>query len=301
MNPDVPGMALGLFFLGGDPAQVCNAGGPRAIDSVRLREGSLLAPRFPAPLGMRGITMMRFLAVLNGLVNVAGGRAPAAHSAYVIIMLRGTAGGRPFLMSDGIGVGYGARPDADGLDGVYFVAQENYPIEFLELGFPFLLRRYGIHRDSGGAGQYRGGCGIVREYEILADRAVLSMRIDSVLNPPWGVAGGMSGGTGRAVVNPGTAEAQVLPPLSDGTVLTRGDILLVETGGGGGHGHPYDRQAWQVAQDVADGFVSAVAAQRDYGVVLRDGAVDEDATGALRRKRPPVKAFHRNGYVDALC
>ena len=94
MNPDVPGMALGLFFLGGDAAQVCNAGGPRALDEVRLREGSLLWPRFPAPLGLRGMTMMRFLAVLNGLVNVAGGAAPAAHSAYVVILLRGTGGGR---------------------------------------------------------------------------------------------------------------------------------------------------------------------------------------------------------------
>ena len=110
MNPDVPGMALGLFFLGGDAAQVCNAGGPRALDEVRLREGSLLWPRFPAPLGLRGMTMMRFLAVLNGLVNVAGGSAPASHSAYVIIMLRGDADGKPFLMSDGVGVGYGARP-----------------------------------------------------------------------------------------------------------------------------------------------------------------------------------------------
>ena len=136
MNPDVPGMALGLFFLGGDPAQVCNAGGPRALDEVRLREGSLLWPRFPAPLGLRGMTMMRFLAVLNGLVNVAGGSAPAAHSAYVVIMLRGSADGKSFLMSDGVGVGYGARSTADGIDAVYFVAQENYPIEFLELGYP---------------------------------------------------------------------------------------------------------------------------------------------------------------------
>jgi N-methylhydantoinase B len=179
MNPDVPGMALGLFFLSGDPAQVCNAGGPRALDEVRLREGSLLWPRFPAPLGLRGMTMMRFLAALNGLVNVAGGSAPAAHSAYVIIMLRGTANGRQFLMSDG------ARATADGSDAVYFVAQENYPVEFLELGYPVRLRRYGINRDSGGPGRFRGGAGVVREYEVLAEHAVLSMRIDSVVNPPW--------------------------------------------------------------------------------------------------------------------
>jgi N-methylhydantoinase B len=284
MNPDVPGMALGLFFLGGDPAQVCNAGGPRALDEVRLREGSLLWPRFPAPLGLRGMTMMRFLAVLNGLVNAAGGSAPASHSAYVIIMLRGMAGGKPFLMSDGVGVGYGARPTADGIDAVYFVAQENYPVEFLEHSYPVRLLRYGIHCDSGGPGSFRGGAGVVREYEVLAEHAVLSMRIDSVLNPPWGVAGGMQGGTGRAVVNPGTPRERKLAPLSDGTVLRRGDILLLETGGGGGHGDPVNRPPEQVLQDVRDGFVSAEAARRDYVVAIEKDAVDTAATAALRRK-----------------
>jgi N-methylhydantoinase B len=282
MNPDVPGMALGLFFLGGDQAQVCNAGGPHALDEVKLREGSLLWPRFPAPLGLRGMTMMRFLAVLNGLVNVAGGSAPAAHSAYVIIMLRGNAGGQPFLMSDGVGVGYGARASADGIDAVYFVAQENYPVEFLEQGYPVRLLRYGINCDSGGAGRFRGGAGVVREYEVLAEHAVLSMRIDSVVNPPWGVGGGMRGGTGRAVVNPGTPHERKLAPLSDGTVLLRGDILLLETGGGGGQGHPLDRPAEQVLQDVRDGFVSIEAARRDYGVSIVGDALDEGDTRRLR-------------------
>ncbi len=286
MNPDVPGMALGLFFLGGDPAQVCNAGGPRALDEVKLREGSLLWPRFPAPLGLRGMTMMRFLAVLNGLVNAAGGSAPAAHSAYVVIMLRGTANGRPFLMSDGVGVGYGARPYADGIDAVYFVAQENYPVEFLEQGYPVRLLRYGIHRDSGGAGRHRGGAGIVREYEVLAEHAVLSVRIDSLVNPPWGVGGALRGGTGRAVVNPGTPRERVLPPLSDGTVLKRGDILLLETGGGGGHGHPFERPAEQVLSDVCDGFVSVAAARRDYGVAIHDDELDVAATQTLRTMLP---------------
>lgn len=284
MNPDVPGMSLGLFFLGGDPAQVCNAGGPRALDEVRLREGSLLWPRFPAALGLRGLTMLRFLAALNGLINAAGGDAPASHSAYVIILLRGTAGGKSFLMSDGIGVGYGARSTADGIDAVYFVAQENYPVEFLEQGYPARLRRYGIHCNSGGAGQFRGGAGVVREYEVLAEHAVLSVRIDSVENPPWGVSGGLPGGTGRAVVNPGTPRERVLAPLSDGTVLRRGDILLLETGGGGGHGDPFLRPAEQVLQDVLDGFVSLEAARRDYGVVIARDAVDAAATRALRTR-----------------
>ena len=300
MNRDVPGMALGLYFLGGDPTQVVNAGGPRALDEVLLREGSLLAPRFPAALGMRGLTMMRMLAALNGLVSVAGGEAPAAHAAYVIMLLRGTTGGKPFLMSDGLGVGYGARGFADGIDGVYFVAQENYPIEFLELEYPIRLRHYGLHRDSGGPGRWRGGCGIIREYEIMAEESILAVRLDGVENPPWGAAGGQSGRPGRVVVNPGTANERTLRPLSDGNRVVRGDILRIETGGGGGRGHPFDRPAEAVLEDVLGGLVSAPAAARDYGVVVAGRAVDAAATAALRARRPETRAFHRGSYADVL-
>jgi N-methylhydantoinase B len=300
MNPDVPGTAFALYFLGGDPSQTVNAGGARAFDEVILREGSLLWPRFPAPLGMRGMTMMRMLATLNGLINVAGTPAPASHSAYVILLLRGMAGGKGFLLSDGLGVGYGARVDQDGIDAVYFVAQENYPVEFLELGYPVLLRRYAIHCDSGGAGAFRGGCGIVREYEVLAEDSILAIRIDSVKTPPWGTEGGKSAGTARCVVNPGTEQERVLNPLSDGNRIVKGDILRIETGGGGGRGHPFDRDPALVLRDVAEGYVSAAAAAREYGVVITEHAVDLAATAAMRANRPSVKAFHREVYVHAL-
>jgi N-methylhydantoinase B len=299
MNTGVPGMALGLYYLGGDPSQVCNAGGPAALDEVRLREGSLLQPRFPAPLGMRGLT------TLNGLINVAGGGAPASHSAYVIALLRGTYRTEqgqlaPFLLADGIGVGYGARPTADGIDAVYFIAQENYPVEFLEVAYPARVRTYGMVRDSGGPGRFRGGCGIVREYEVLAEEAVLAIRINGVKNPPWGIAGGKQGGTGRVVVNPGTPGERVLEPLSDGNRVQKGDVLRVETGGGGGYGPPFDRPAEAVLEDVLGGLVSVAAARAEYGVVIAGDAIDVEATAVLRDRPPPVRAFHRHDYVDAI-
>ncbi|SOH94318.1 N-methylhydantoinase B [Monaibacterium marinum] len=306
MNKGVAGMALGLFYLGGDPAQVCNAGGPLAIDEVRLREGSIVQPKFPAPLGMRGLTMMRMLAVLNGMVNRGKGGAPAAHSAYVVTIMRGTYGrdtGSPqeFLLADGIGVGYGARDFADGIDAVYFVAQENYPVEFLESSYPVRLRNYGVVPDSGGPGKWRGGTGIIREYEVLADEMRLALRIDGVTNPPWGYAGGKSAGVGGAWVNPGTAGEKVIPPLSDGTVLTKGDVLRIHTGGGGGMGHPYDRPAETVLEDVLGGFVTAAAARSEYGVVITDDVLDTAATEALRQDRPTAMAFHRNTYCEELA
>jgi N-methylhydantoinase B len=294
-----------MFYLGGDPAQVCNAGGPQALDEVRLREGSLLWPKWPAPLGMRGLTLMRFLAAVNGLINVAGGKAPAAHSAYVISFMRGTYRTvddrlEPFLMSDGLGVGWGARATADGPDAVYFVAQENYPIEFLETGYPVRLRKYGILTDSCGAGRWRGGCGIIREYDVLAEEAMLAVRVDSIKNPPWGIAGGMAGGTGRVVVNPGSNHERQVQPLSDGNMLKRGDVLRIETGGGGGYGHPFDRPPESVLDDVLGGFVTERAAKELYGVAINDDSVDDGLTRKLRTKRPEVRAFHRHGYVDSL-
>ncbi|MEL6207603.1 MAG: hydantoinase B/oxoprolinase family protein, partial [Pseudomonadota bacterium] len=288
-----------------DPSQVCNAGGPMALDEVRLREGSLVQPEWPAPLGMRGLTMMRTLSAINGLVNAGGGGAPAAHSAYVIAIMRGTFTGKdgaahPYLLADGIGVGYGARSFADGIDAVYFVAQENYPVEFLEIGYPVRLREYGVVTDSGGPGRYRGGVGIVREYEILADASVLGIRIDGVENRPWGRGGGMGGGAGRIVVNPGSDAEQELHPLSDGNTLVKGDILRIETGGGGGHGHPHDRPPDEVLRDVLGGYVSPEAAAQHYGVAIAGRAVDGAGTARLRATRPAVKAFHRKEYVDVL-
>jgi len=302
MSPPVPAMVFGSYLLG-EGSSLLNAGVERVIDEVILREGSVLQPRFPAPLGMRGVTMMRNMAACLGLLNVAaGGKAMAAHSAYVIWYLRGRKDdGELFLLSDGLAVGYGARPTSDGNDAVYLVAQENFPSEFLDSVFPVRVRSYAINPDTGGPGRWRGGCGLIREVEVLAPEAMVSMRIDTVENPPWGVAGGHAAGSGRCVVNPDRADERVLKPLSDGNIVFRGDVVRVETGGGGGWGHPFDREPERVLADVQNGFVSRARAEEDYGVVLTRGIeVDAAATSKRRAARPVAKLFHRHGYQDAL-
>ena len=92
-----------------------------------------------------------------------------------------------------------------------------------------------------------------------------------------------------------------MPPLSDGTILRRGDVMRIETGGGG-WGHAYDRDAALVLADVLGGFVSPERARTDYGVALgADGrSVDEAATAALRARRFPTAMFHRGSYRDVL-
>src|SRR5262249_21510072 len=216
MSPSVPAAVFASYLLGESPEHLLNAGAEQALDRVHLRPGSVLQPRFPAPLGLRGVTLMRHIAVCLGLIATAtGGEAMAAHSAYVIWYLRGRGeDGEFFLMSDGIGVGYGARPFADGNDAVYLVAQENYPAEFLETIYPVRLQRYAINPDTGGPGRWRGGCGIIREFEFLGPEAVISVRIDGIDFPPWGVGGGKQGGAGRCVINPGSLDERNVAPIS---------------------------------------------------------------------------------------
>ncbi len=128
----------------------------------------------------------------------------------------------------------------------------------------------------------------------------MAIRIDGVKNPPWGMQGGMGGGAGHAVVNPDTQEERCLAPLSDGNMLRRGHVLRIVTGGGGGCGHPFDRPAAAVLEDVLGGFVSPDAARDLYGVAIAGTHVDADATAQLRSARPTAKNFHRTEYVDAL-
>ena len=168
--------------------------------------------------------------------------------------------------------------------------------------FPLRLRQYALHRDSGGPGRFRGGCGVIREIELTADEAVIAIRQDNILFPPAGVNGGRSGRPGRCVVNPGRADERILAPMSDGNVLRKGDVVRLSTSGGGGWGDPLDRPADRVARDVAGGFVSRESAREDYGVILdAGGCVDAPATAELRAsKRAPLRMFHRGDYFGPL-
>jgi N-methylhydantoinase B len=305
MHDSVPKFMYGLYLTAGDPTILLNHGFAQAIDEVITRPGSLVNPIAPAPLGMRSNTMLRVNNCVFGTLALAtDGQTNAASSVYVIYMLRSLnrQSGDYTLCIEGLGVGFGARPFADGPDAIYYVAQKNYPVEFAEMEFGVRIERYSIHSDSGGPGRYRGGCGIVRDVRIIADEGILASRLENVTFPAWGVNGGHSGRPGRIVVNPGTPEEHELKPLSDNNRLRQGDLLRVMTSGGGGWGHPFDRPAVEVQEDVLDSFVSPASALKDYGVVLDPQTleVDEVETSKLRKdRRAETSMFHRGKYLHA--
>ena len=304
MHESVPKLMYGLYLTADDPNLMLNEGFARAMDEVTVRPGSLVSPQFPAPVGMRSNTMIRVNAcVLGTLALATKGNASAASPVYVIYMLRSLnpTTGEYTLCIEGVAVGFGARPFADGIDAVYFVAQKNYPAEYAEMELGIRIERYAIRPDSGGPGTYRGGCGVIRDIRILSEEAVFANRMENVTYPPWGVNGGQSGRSGRILVNPGTANERNIAPLTEGVKLRKGDLLRLLTCGGGGWGNPLDRDIALVEKDVRDGFVSRQAAQHDYGVVFEDGrlVVDVDATRQLRQTlRGETKMFHRGAYYD---
>jgi N-methylhydantoinase B len=142
--------------------------------------------------------------------------------------------GRNYAYYETIGGGMGAGPQDDGLSGVHVHMSNtlNTPIEALEYHYPFRITRYGLRRGSGGRGQHRGGDGIIRSLQFLSP-ATLTVLSERRRIAPYGLAGGDPGAAGRNTL--AGAHGRALP----GKVtlqVEEGDVLTIETPGGGGWG-----------------------------------------------------------------
>ena len=192
--------------------------------------------------------------------------------------------GESWLEATNEAVGFGAHAGGDGSDGVMHLSEpgcRNNPVEVLETKSPMFIESYGYRPDTGGAGRHRGGVGVSRSYRFLAPSTGICL-VYKTKTRPWAIAGGRTGENNRVVLNPGTGREVVQGGSYN--LLETGDVLVNDTGGGGGYGDPLDREPERVAHDVRNGFVSVEAAARDYGVVV-DGAtfeVDAYATRGLR-------------------
>ncbi len=137
------------------------------------------------------------------------------------------------------------------------------PIEILETEFPCRIVEFDLVKDSCGAGEFRGGLAFRRIYELLQDATVVR-RYDRARFPPNGVAGGKPGSRSRFVIHLGAGNEQETP-ASGRYELRAGERFLLQSAGGGGYGDPQKRDRAALARDIAEGYVSAAAAERDYG------------------------------------
>ena len=301
------GAYIGQHFHQYDSSLTMNQGLLAAVDEVELRPGSILQPFWPAALGCRAHTFTKLKNAVRAVVaRASGGDTMAAMAVYVIAYwrMKDRESGEWLLCTDGIAVGHGARPTADGIDAVYSRHNENYPAEFMDMEYPLRMERYAINPDSGGPGKYRGGCGIIRDVRLLAPEGTFGLRVENNRFPAWGVAGGKAGGTSRVTLNPGCEGEREIRPFSDDNAWFSGDLVRIYTAGGGGWGDPLEREVDLVEKDVRGGFVSLELARSEYGVVIDTETLRADGPGSrafradLRRTREQPKLFHRFIYFD---
>ena len=235
-------------------------------------------------------------AVYDALSNIVPDkvRADGSGSRSIILGGRSTYTGKGYVQYEIIAGGAGARALKDGVSGIT-VNQSNAmiaPVEIIESEFPTRLQRFELITDSGGAGRHRGGLGIRREYLNL-EEARFSIRSMKHVIPPTGCAGGGTGRGGDIWINPETAEAKRLPTRYADYPLCKGDIFRLDTPGGGGYGDALAREAERVLADVREGNVSPGAAERQYGVIVKqeggEWSIDHTATDVRRKEMSKSK------------
>ena len=173
--------------------------------------------------------------------------------------------GEYYCYMETIAGGNGARPTKDGPDGVQTNLQntENAPIEEVELHYPIRVKRYELITDSCGAGRYRGGMAIRRDFEFPYAECSWTVLSDGRKFAPWGLMGGHEGSCAKFIFDP-EGEHRDLP--SKCTVeVPKGGCVRVETPGAGGFGEPQERDRNAVQRDLRDDKISADSARKDYG------------------------------------
>jgi N-methylhydantoinase B len=279
------------------PLEPVNEGSFRAL-KVIIPEGNIMMARFPAPMsGWSAVVPTVVDTIVAALAKAMPDRVPAGHHGLlggaVVFFGVHPKTNRRFVVQSIEGGGWGGRPYEDGESGTVSVCQgdvRNGSIEGIELKCPVLVESRGLRPDSGGAGKHRGGLGIDMRIRNLVEGRWNFEHTRREQCPPWGLWGGKPGGYGDYLVRlPGENDFRSMA-ASHYPVPLKTEVI-VRTGGGGGWGDPLERSPALVRNDVIEEFISREAADKDYGVVLRDDlTLDETAT---ERRRNALRSTQR--------
>jgi N-methylhydantoinase B len=275
-----------------NPRVPMNEGVMKTIKMI-VPEGSILNPRFPAAVGGRHLT--------NWHVNSLVFRALAIAAPERVIAPSGGTGSnmpqfsgvnsrtqKPFVQIVNHSGGLGARPMKDGIHCYPFPARaENTPLEIVETVAPITITKLELAADSGGAGEFRGGCGVVFEVRIDNEDGATLLNISGRDKfTAQGLLGGLNGTSSEILLRPrGGSGWKKLHPRKI-VHLSQGDLLRFRLPGGGGYGNPVRRSPNQVEADVANELVSSEIARSVYKVAIdeRTGKLDLAKTKLLRSR-----------------
>ena len=301
-NPQVPGVVNSSLAVAGagvfvavkstlDPGGAVNEGAFRPIE-LRAPPASVVDVRADAPAGAHGEVRKRAVSVALGALSqiipervsgdLCGTSFPNSIGGY------NHRRERQYVYYEAPAGGNGGFAGADGSSAFANVDFGNIrtiqTAEAIENEMPLLVERCDLRTDSGGEGTQRGGLGLHREIRLLGEEGSYSVLSDRAAIPPFGVGGGASSHPYRVAVRRNGAENVFpTPGKVTGHPVRQGDVVVMESAGGGGYGDPLERDPESVRTDVLAGFVSAERAREGYGVVLAPtGEIDREATEAAR-------------------
>ena len=280
-----------IFKCLADPQIPVNDGLYRPISLV-APEGLVVNAKHPAAIaGCWEVAQRVCDVIMKAMSDVIPDKVTAAGKGIICNISFGGLNPRNnqlYSFYETIGGGYGARPNKDGIDGVQYhlTNTQNAPIEEVEMTYPIRIERYELIPDSEGAGRFRGGLGIRRDYRFPDHSVMFSIVSDRGRFAPWGLKGGLDARPSRYIVNP-DSENPIFLESKATVMLKAGDLLSVQTPGGGGYGLPEERDPELVLRDVRDGKVSLERARNVYRVEINvdEWTVDWEKTYALRRKK----------------
>lgn len=252
-----------------DPEVPSNDGAVRLV-KVITPQGTIVNPNFPAAVSNANINTAQRIAdvVLGALVKILPERAVAASAGTMALFTIGGINpttGKYYSYVETYGGGQGAVHGLDGMDGVHtnMTNTRNTPVEVIENAYPLMVKRYGLVPDSEGAGQYRGGLGMVREITVIDHEPAITLSTERATIKPWGINGGLGGANSACKLALADGEVRSLPDKITCTVPANSTIVYV-TPGGGGYGSPLARECDAVREDVLEGLVSLERAREVY-------------------------------------
>lgn len=266
--PIIQGSCLyALVSMMDDPPP--NNHGVTSVIEYKFRPGSVLDPIYPAPVGFYSSALPTIEEMLIRALTQTSGRPSRGFRGSNGLFTLGTLGpdGRTSIHYELMPGGSGAFGGGDGWTGCGHGGSgpKITCVEIVESEYPVMMQQFKLVPDSGGAGEYRGGLGYIRDYLILGD-AKFSGGGGRYKVPPLAVDGGTEGQCGYTLVNPDTTDERKFSNLVSNIPLVPGDIFRMYTGSGAGVGQPKDRDAERVADDLRDGYISPEAAKEIYGL-----------------------------------
>ena len=296
-----------MFF----PDVPLNSGFYRAIEVDLGPEGTVVNAAWPT--AVTGFCSGAYGKIVNSVLELCGKafpeRAIACCPDIEYLLMGGRDGRWPdepvFMWYDWMVNGWGGRNGRDGsncLSSIFGVGEAVQPVEGQERLSPVLMTQHEILIDSGGPGQFRGGCGVLKGSIVTqAKEPVMSYCCDRARSIVWGINGGLPSIPQGLTLNKGTDQERWLGAVFSNVDVHEGDAFIRPSAGGGGFGDPLERDPAAVLEDVIDEYVSIERAVKDYGVVVV--AVDPDLDryelddAGTERERARIRAARR-GWLE---